>query len=168
MLSNDQFRTAMRAVPMTVSVVTTALKGEPAGATIGSVTSTSMHPPLVSFNVRRASHLCSLLRRGSGFAVNVLSAEQTGLSGRFSGPVDRPADRFDGVSVAWSSTGVPLLQGALLRLLCRRYAAYPAGDHLLVVGEVLGVDLDAARAPLLYCGQSYHGLSGAAAVVSSS
>lgn len=148
----------MRAVPMAVSVITTAVEGEPAGATIGSVASTSMRPPLVSFNVRRTSHLCGVLGAASGFAVNLLGAEQTELSSRFSAPVDTPAERFEGLPLTWSSTGVPFLDGALLRLLCRRYALYPAGDHMVVVGQVVGADLDADRAPLLYCGRSYHGL----------
>lgn len=154
MLTNDRFRAAMGALPMAVSVVTTAVGGEPIGATIGSVTSTSMRPPLVSFNVRTTSRLCEALRTAPRFAVNVLEEGQTGLSGRFSGP----GDRFEGVPFEWSAGGVPWLRGALLRLECRRAGVYPAGDHVIVLGAVLEAEREADRAPLLYVGRSYRRL----------
>jgi flavin reductase (DIM6/NTAB) family NADH-FMN oxidoreductase RutF len=36
-------------------------------------------------------------------------------------------------------TGVPLLEGAMATIECRTTAVHPAGDHSIVVGEVLGV-----------------------------
>ena len=36
-------------------------------------------------------------------------------------------------------TGVALLEGAMATIECRTTAVHPAGDHSIVVGEVLGV-----------------------------
>ena len=151
MLSNDQFRDAMSALPMAVSVVTTTMDGDPFGATIGSVTSASMRPPLVSFNVRRTSRLRGALQAAPRFAVNVLDGDQTDVSDRFSGP----GDRFEGVSFEWSAAGVPLLGGAVLQIECRRVGVYPAGDHVIVLGAVVQAERAPDRTPLLYSGRTY-------------
>ena len=44
-----------------------------------------------------------------------------------------------------------LVDGSLATLECRTVATHPAGDHTVVIGEVVGVDLpDHAADPLTY------------------
>jgi flavin reductase (DIM6/NTAB) family NADH-FMN oxidoreductase RutF len=57
-------------------------------------------------------------------------------------------DRFAGVSLR-ASASVPLLEGALAQLECRRHVTHDAGDHTIVVGEVLDARWSPG-APLLH------------------
>ena len=52
------------------------------------------------------------------------------------------------------------MAGALVWLICRKWAAYEGGDHTIFVGEVLdhGNDADGDRAPLLHHNSTYHRL----------
>ena len=56
-------------------------------------------------------------------------------------------------------TGAPLLRESLATVECRTTAVHEAGDHHVVVGEVLDLELTAAQEhPLLYWASGYHGL----------
>ena len=85
-------------------------------------------------------------RRDRSFAVNILSDHQEALSRRFAGPVD---DRFADLPMEHGALGNPILDNVLAWLECRVVARHPAGDHVIVIGEV---DSGAARhgRPLLY------------------
>lgn len=156
MTLQDVFRTAMRAVPMPVSIVTTTHDGEDVGATIGSVTSTSMEPPLISFNVRNGSRLDVALAGRRPFGVHVLDADQAAMSQRFSSL--HPAERFEGLRFERTAEGIAALEGTLVQLHCRPYARHETGDHAIVVGRVVTVKTRAGRQPLLYCDRAYRHL----------
>jgi flavin reductase (DIM6/NTAB) family NADH-FMN oxidoreductase RutF len=65
--------------------------------------------------------------------VNVLAADQGHLSQRFARPAP---DKFAGVETRPTPTGLPALAGALAFFACRTVAAYEAGDHHVLVGQV--------------------------------
>jgi flavin reductase (DIM6/NTAB) family NADH-FMN oxidoreductase RutF len=57
-------------------------------------------------------------------------------------------------------TGAALVDGALGWLELRTTAVHPAGDHSIVVGEVVGLELGASQSePLLYFRSGYHKLA---------
>ena len=63
----------------------------------------------------------------------------------------RGVDRFGG-GTRWTAGagGEPLLDGAAVRLRCDWHTVQGLGDHLLVVGRVIGVEIGAVEHPLLY------------------
>ena len=65
----------------------------------------------------------------------MLASSQHDLCRRFAQRVD--GDRFDGVELAASRTGLPILAGALATFECETHAQYEAGDHVVLVGRVL-------------------------------
>jgi flavin reductase (DIM6/NTAB) family NADH-FMN oxidoreductase RutF len=48
-----------------------------------------------------------------------------------------------------SASGAALVDGALATLECRTWAVHPAGDHTVVVGEVLALDAPPTDDPAL-------------------
>ena len=139
----------MRALPTGVAVVMVHDGGHLRGLTVGSLASTSLDPPLVSFNIRRASRLAPTMAAAPAFAVSVLSADQAPVSDRFAG---RPGAA--GSRIRWSDAGLPFIEGSVASLECARHAVYPAGDHLLILGEVRRAEAREAP-PLLYLHGSY-------------
>ena len=156
--SGAALRRALRDLPSPVVVVTTEADGAPRGATIGSFTSVSLDPPLVSFNVTHGSALHRALGRADGWAVHLLSADQADVAEHFARPDLDGADQF--APFAHAPGSPPLLRGALAILTCRPHARFEAGDHTVLVGAVTGIVDGAGAEPLLYYRQSYRGVGG--------
>ncbi len=139
-------------------VVVTALDPDqsPAGMTANSFASVSLDPPLISFNVDRASDFHRAIATAETFAVNVLGAGQEALSRRFAktpGP-----ERFEGVGYRRTDTGRIHLAGAIATLDCETFERFPVGDHTVVIGRVVGGEAHDGR-PLLYFRGGYRNLA---------
>ena len=134
-----------------VAVVTTRWRAGPAGLTVNSFTSLSLEPPLILWCLSRASGSRAAFTAARHFAVNVLAADQHQTALGFAGPGDRFAGR------AWHGGphGLPVLEHTVAALICRRERIVPAGDHLVVFGEVLEHRADPG-APLLFVDGAYH------------
>ncbi|MDP2774226.1 MAG: flavin reductase family protein [Nocardioides sp.] len=143
-----QFRDVLGSFASGVTVVTTVSNGEPVGMTCQSFSSVSLDPPLVLFIPAKTSRAWPLMQRSGRFCVNFLAADQAELSNTMA---SRGTDKFAGVS--WQpteSTGSPLLEGALGYVDCSIHAVHEAGDHYVVIGRVLDLDLGEAEKPLLF------------------
>jgi flavin reductase (DIM6/NTAB) family NADH-FMN oxidoreductase RutF len=158
------FRQIMSQYPTGVAVVATAVGDRIHAMTVGSFTSVSLEPPLALFCLANRAHLASLIAPGLRFSVNFLRADQPALSTYFAGSWKEPAPpphRF----VAWRD--VPRLEGVAATLRCGVVSIVAAGDHQVVIGEVLDSHLGLApRDPLVFFDRRYHSLdstSGAAA-----
>ena len=131
----SQFRQLLGHFATGVTILTTTTpEGQPRGMTANSLSSVSLHPPLLSVCVDREAEMHPVILQASEFAVNVLASPQEALARRFS---DKHEDRFDGVGYHLSPEGLILLDGALAHVICERQATYPAGDHTIVLGRVV-------------------------------
>lgn len=143
----EALRAVMRRVPQAVTIVTSTHEGEAVGAIIGSFTSVSLAPPLFSFNLQHGSTLRAAVEAGEPFAVHVLGAEQADLAARFASPGRTHAERFGGAPPL-DVDGVPVLP-AVARLRGRVHARISAGDHLLVIADVVSVEMAEDTADVL-------------------
>lgn len=144
----DAFRELLGRFATGVSVVTVLADGHPAGMTASSLSSVSLHPPLLSVCIGHAATLHAALLVAPVFAVNILSDTQEEASRRFAG--EHP-DRFDGVGYHLSAGGLVLLDQAHAWIECERQALVEAGDHTVIIARVTGGAPGAgATRPLLY------------------
>lgn len=149
----------MRHVAYPVAIVTTAAGEHMRGITIGSFTSLSMNPPLISFNLEKTTQMHPLLAKASHFAVHIPAADQADLCDRFSLPDFSGAEQFDSVAHRRDEGGLPILEGAAAVIHCRKYNMAEGGDHSVVMGEVLHVEQNESALPgLLYYMGGYHKL----------
>ena len=154
----ESLREALRGLASPVVVVTCRGERGPRGATIGSFTSASLAPPLVTFNVTHGTRFHEALAHTPGFAVHLLAADQASLATRFA--IADLDDQLEGVEHASTRLGLPLLPGTMGILLCRPHARFDVGDHTLVVGRVEEMIPGRDGEPLLYFRQSYRGVGG--------
>ncbi len=100
----------------------------------------SIHPPLVGMSIRPTRHSYGLIRASGEFVVNVASheiAQQALFCGRRSG---RDVDKFAATGLtAGKAQHVrpPIIEECIAHLECRVVQEVEAGDHHLVIGEVL-------------------------------
>ncbi|MFS0691446.1 flavin reductase family protein [Streptomyces nitrosporeus] len=128
--------------------VITAAGDRPAGFTATSLSSVAAEPPLVSFGVGTSSSSWPVIAEAGHVGVHLLGEDQRDLAAVFA---RRGADRF-GPATDWHTGphGVPLLEGVLARLVCRVVARIPAGDHRVVIAEVVHGDPPDGGRPLVY------------------
>ncbi|MER6540422.1 flavin reductase family protein [Streptomyces sp. 900105755] len=121
-----------------VTVITTGPDGDADGTTVNSFTSVSLEPPLVLFCLHHRSRLHTLLERSGGFTVNFLSGRQQPLARHFAGRrAAAGAGAFEGVPHHFTEDGLPVLSEALAHLTCTTVDVHTAGDHDIVIGEVV-------------------------------
>lgn len=144
-----RLRDGLGAFATGIAVVTTARPdGALSGVTVNSFTSVSLDPPLVSFCIADNSTAFESFMAAEHFVVNVLDEHQADLSRGFS---RRGAeDKFLGVRHGVGVTGGPVLIDALSHFECERTAAIEAGDHHIILGRVIAMDVRAEGNPLLY------------------
>ncbi|MEV6025612.1 flavin reductase family protein [Streptomyces sp. NPDC052036] len=154
--SPDLLRAVFRRHAAGVAVITARGDDGPVGFTATSLTSVSAEPPLVSFGIGLGASSWPAVSRAGHVGVHILGEHQEALAGVFA---RSGADRF-GASTSWREgpQGVPVLDGVLAWLVCRVVARVPAGDHRLVVAEVVRGDPSGAGRPLVYHQGRFNGL----------
>lgn len=141
-----------------VTVVTTVLPdGERHALTCNSFTSVSLDPVLVLFCAEKVARFHDAVLEAGAWAVSVLSTSHVAASRHFAARGRDLSTQFEGVpAVTGPLTGAPLLAGVLAALECRTVSTTDAGDHTVVIGEVLAASLPESEAdPLLYYEGSY-------------
>ncbi|MEM1032497.1 MAG: flavin reductase family protein [Myxococcota bacterium] len=145
-----QFKRVMGSFAASVTVLTSRRRdGHPVGMTATAFTSVSLDPPLCLVCVARASSCLEVFGEAGVLAVNMLRTDQEGLSQRFAvGDVDR---RFDGIDHRRGrATDAPLLRGVMASLEGRVIERWPAGDHDVLLVEVLAAEVNDDATPLVY------------------
>jgi flavin reductase (DIM6/NTAB) family NADH-FMN oxidoreductase RutF len=132
---SDNFRTVLGRLPTGVVVVAGGERAHPSALVVGSFMSVSLEPPLVAVCVAQTSTSWPAIEASGSFCANILGEGQEELAKRFA---RSGGDKFAGVG--WTpapATGSPLIDDVAAWIDCRIYKRYEAGDHWLVLGEVL-------------------------------
>ncbi|MEV5734498.1 MULTISPECIES: flavin reductase family protein [unclassified Streptomyces] len=154
--SPDLLRSTFRRHAAGVAVITARGPAGPAGFTATSLTSVSAEPPLVSFGIGTGASSWPAVAAAEHVGVHILGEHQSDLAATFA---RSGADRF-GAPTAWREgpRGVPVLDDVLAWLVCRVVGRVPAGDHRIVLAEVVLGDSTGAGRPLLYHQGRFSGL----------
>ena len=119
-----------------VTVVTCcAPDGSPRGITANSFSSVSLEPPLVLWNIAKVSNSLHAYLAAARFAIHILRASQQHYAEHFA---RTDHSRYEGIEFEISPDGVPILNDVLARFDCATREIHDAGDHHIIVGEILG------------------------------
>ena len=148
-----RFKSVMGHFATGVTIVTALDGDKPVGFTAQSFVSLSIDPPLVAVCPGLASSSWPRIAAADGLCINILGDDQEALCRGFATPSE---DKFAGVGWRGApATGAPLIDGSLAWIDGRIEATYPAGDHEIVVINVLDLgdastDGDRKSGPLLF------------------
>jgi len=155
-LSSEEFRRACARFPTGVAIASVMdSQGIPHGLTVNSFTSVSLDPPLILICLGHEVTSIDVFREASHFAINVLAEDQREISTRFA---RKGHDRFDDLDWRRGESGAPLLAGVLAEIECALYRRVPAGDHDILIGEMLRGQIHTGD-PLVYFGSRYRRLA---------
>nr|WP_263326593.1 flavin reductase family protein [Neobacillus sp. Marseille-Q6967] len=141
------FKQIMGVYPTGVTIVTTMdEQGSPAGLTVNSFASVSLDPLIVLWCIdKKVSSLTKFLN-AKKFAVHTLSSDQADACWAFAG---KEPDRFSKVNWKVSDNGLPIITDSLGTFECRTIQQIDAGDHVILLGEVIDLNKQ-DKDPLLY------------------
>ncbi len=155
-----RFRRAMARFATGVTVVTTQVGGVDHAMTASAFTSVSLEPLLVLVCVEREARFHDAIVESGLWGVSILpstaraTADWLATRGR---PLHGQLER---VPTHRGVTGVALLDESLSTLECETTDAYPGGDHTIVVGRVVSVEIsDHAGDALVYYRGRYDSLA---------
>lgn len=142
-------QTVLRHFPYGLYAVTVMSEGEDHGMTANWVMQASFVPPMLVVALENDSKSLPMIRDARGFAVNVLAAGQRELAAQLGRSSRHLPSKLHGVPASAAPvTGAPILTDSLGWLECRFVATMPAGDHTLVLGEVVEAGLGRGREAL--------------------
>ncbi|MFP3513075.1 flavin reductase family protein [Peribacillus sp. SIMBA_075] len=141
------FKEVMGNYPTGVTVVTTVDEHRiPLGLTVNSFASVSIDPLLVLWSIdKRVSSYKSFIKTEK-FAVHVLSGDQSEICNLFA---SKGTDRFENCEWNLSEYNLPIISGASGVLQCKTIKTIEAGDHTILIGEVVDIQNENKK-PLLY------------------
>lgn len=155
-LSSEEFRRACARFATGVAIASVMdSQGIPHGLTVNSFTSVSLDPPLILICLGHEVTSIDIFRMASHFAINILAEDQREISTRFA---RKGHDRFDGLEWRRGESGAPLLAGVLAEMECALHRRIPAGDHDILIGEMLRGRVHRGE-PLVYYASRYRHLA---------
>ncbi|MFT3726859.1 MAG: flavin reductase family protein [Terricaulis sp.] len=149
-LSDDQsFRRAMGAFATGVTIVSAAgAGGRLSGITVNSLTSVSLKPPLLLWCLGDQSERYPVFSAADVWGVTVLGAGDEALALRMS----RAETESIGAEESETLAGAPILKAGIAHFGCRTHERRQAGDHLIIIGEVLEMRVKTGPALSFYRG----------------
>ncbi len=161
-LDPDSFREAMSHFASGVTVVTTLQGGVDHAMTANAFTSVSLDPPLVLVCVEKSARFHQAVALSRYWGASILAGSQAETA-RWLATRGRPLEaQLEKIPHhRGRGTGAALLEDALCRLECRTWEMYDGGDHTIVVGEVVEVDIgDPREEGLVYFRSEFGRLAG--------
>ena len=155
MADADELLAAMRRYASGIAVLTVVDDGRPLGATVGSLVSLSLEPPLVGVSIGVHSPLHTPLEASGEFVLSLLAGDQAEVAQHLARGGMPPLALWTGVPLRPDVPGPPRVDAALAWLACSVWATYAAGDHSLFVGRVDDVELGRRAPALVYVDGEY-------------
>ncbi|WP_425408435.1 flavin reductase family protein [Hyphococcus sp.] len=122
--------------------------------TINSFASVSLEPALLLWCLENRASTYSAFMAADAYSVNVLRADQQDVSDYYAGFLKDPIgeEKFQ----SWV-TGAPVMKDRLAAFDCKIFNRHDAGDHVILVGEVVRFESGEGEPLVYYASQYYQG-----------
>jgi flavin reductase (DIM6/NTAB) family NADH-FMN oxidoreductase RutF len=147
---NQDVVSLFRHLTLGVYVIGVAHGAERDAFTAAAVMQTSYQPLILAIAINPEHASYPILRRARSFAISVLGQNQMLLAQRFGTTATPGADKMQGVAWRTARLGAPILSEALAFFECAVKAEMPAGDHRIVLGQVLDGAILNSGTPMKY------------------
>ncbi|AKN70137.1 hypothetical protein QR97_10110 [Streptomyces sp. PBH53] len=155
--SSEACRDYYRRLTAGVAVVTASGSAGWSASTVSTVTSVSLAPPVILCCLARGSDTLAAIRDAGRFAVHLLADHQRDVADRCSRRPGGSARLTDLRSAVRVIDGAPVIPGTLAVSWCDLHSTAEVGDHVVVYGQLVSVDVGHGR-PLLWHDRSFRAL----------
>lgn len=150
------FRDVMGHYPTGVVVVTGMVDDAPVGMVVGTFSSVSLDPPLVSFMPMTTSETYSKLRQAEGVCISVFAHDQLQTCRTLA---SKDPEKFSKIGWSAGPNGAPQIEDAVAHIHGRIEQEVEAGDHYIVLTAVDNLSVVRPVTPLLFFQGGYGGFS---------
>ena len=154
-LNEARFKEVVGHFATGVTIITAMEDGQPVGFTCQSFTALSLEPQMVAIAPAKSSTSWPKIARAGSFCVNVLTNEQESTCRSFA---VSGGEKFAGIEWNVGVSGAPVLESSLAVIECKLESIYDAGDHELVTGRVMAMEVGSGT-PLLFYRSGFHSIS---------
>lgn len=155
-LDQALLRQAFGCFPSGVTAFCGMLAGAPEGMAASSFTTVSLDPPLVSVCVANTSTTWPKLAKLDHLGLSVLAGEHGPIARALA---SRTGDRFSGIDWTATETGAVFVHGSTLWLECTPFKRVEAGDHEIVILEIVSLAAYPDVAPMIFHRSGFHELA---------
>jgi flavin reductase (DIM6/NTAB) family NADH-FMN oxidoreductase RutF len=118
------------------------------------VTRVSWDPPLIAVSIAPSRYTFELIKESKEFAINIVGEKLEKVAyGIFGSKSGRHVDKLKESEVRFGkaeSIKAPVIEDSTVALECRLVKTVEVGDHVLVVGEVVGATKFSEEEPLVF------------------
>jgi len=149
-------RQAFGCFPSGVTAFCGLLDGVAEGMAASSFTSVSLDPALVSVCVANTSTTWPKLAKLDRLGLSVLAGDHAPIARALA---SKTGDRFGGVDWTATDSGAVFVHGATLWLECAPFKRVAAGDHEIVVLQIVALAMYPDVAPMVFHRSTFHELA---------
>lgn len=121
-----------------VYIITLERSGQRQGLLATWINQASFQPPTLTIAVNKERPALKELTAGSDFTINIISKNNMDVFKAFAKPAQTAEERFDGLKMQQSCSCGPIFSEAVAYLDCRVASSMDAGDHVVLLAEVIG------------------------------
>jgi len=137
-LVKEQIGRSLGRLASGVYVITCQHENEPDGMLTTWIAQAAFEPPFITIAIKDGRPILDCVKEGTNLAVNVLSKNNTDIFKQFAKPHLSAADRFAGLELMPDLQFAPVFSKALSYLFGTVRKIVKAGDHNIVLAEVVG------------------------------
>ena len=150
--TGEQLREAFGCFPSGVAAICALVDGRPVGMAASSFTSVSVDPPLVSACIQRTSATWPVLKARPRLGLSVLAEGHDAACRQLA---SKHGDRFAGVEWDAGPDHGILIRGSSMWMKVSLYEEVQAGDHVIALLEVHGLETAPDTPPLIFHGSRF-------------
>lgn len=150
-LDVQSYREFFGQLPTGVTAIVARDETGPVGLVVGTFSSVSLDPPLVSFMVTKGSRAWGGVRKIGRFTANILAYDQRKLSQTLSG---WSPEKFRHVS--FDDERPEVIRDGLAWARCEVTQEIEAGDHVIVLATPHELTVARTSRPLIFFQRAYH------------
>ena len=150
-MDTQQYREFFGQLPTGVTAIIAKAATGPVGLIVGTFSSVSLDPPLVSFMVTTSSRAWAAVKAEGRFTANILASDQRRISQTLAG---WSPDKFRGI--VFEEHEAHVIRGCLAWADCVFEREIEAGDHTIILATPRELTVARTAMPLIFFQRAYH------------
>lgn len=143
-------------IPSAVTVVTAQSDGKLNGMTVAWISQVSYNPALIAISITSSRYTYAMIEKTKVFGVNILHQDAVDTAKHFGYTSGKNVDKFENIDYALSESGLPILEKAVSHFLeAKVISSHEAGDHKIIVAEVIDIKKLSDKTPLIFKSAEY-------------
>ncbi|MBI4126263.1 MAG: flavin reductase [Deltaproteobacteria bacterium] len=146
----ESVETIFASIDHEVFLITTHFRGKDAGQIATWVMPATLVPEPTRIVVILSPYnfTCQLIEKSKKFVLHLLAANQHRLMPRFGLPSSRDVNKFKGIKITRTKSGLPIIPGTCGWAECKVLANLDSGDRKIILAEVIQQKTNPTKQPL--------------------